>query len=197
MWKRIFERLAAAGNIPDEILIDSTHVKAHRSLAGVKRGEAAQAIGRSYGGRISKIHAVANAEGRPLAFVPMPGNITGISAATHLLDCIALARRILADKAYDVDHLRKPLEAQGPEVVIPSTRARRRPHPLNRRAYRGRNLIERMLRRMKDYVASPPATTVSPETSCLPSHSSQPFASGSPDWSGSLGPGPINEPLAL
>ncbi|WP_233560177.1 transposase [Teichococcus wenyumeiae] len=134
-----------------------------------------------HGGRISKIHAVANAEGRPLAFVPMPGNIADISAAAHLLDSIAPARRILADKAYDADHLRKPLEAQGTEVVIPSTRARRRLHLLNRRAYRGRNLIERMFGRMKDCVASPPAMTVSPGTSCLPSHSSQPFASGSPD----------------
>lgn len=38
LWRRIFERLAAAGNIPDEIAIDSTHVKAHRSAAGAKKG---------------------------------------------------------------------------------------------------------------------------------------------------------------
>ena len=38
VWRRIFERLAAAGNIPDEISIDSTHVKAHRSAAGAKKG---------------------------------------------------------------------------------------------------------------------------------------------------------------
>lgn len=38
VWRRIFERLAAVGNIPDEICIDSTHVKAHRSAAGAKKG---------------------------------------------------------------------------------------------------------------------------------------------------------------
>jgi transposase len=38
IWNRIFERLATAGNIPDEISIDSTHVKAHRSAAGAKKG---------------------------------------------------------------------------------------------------------------------------------------------------------------
>jgi transposase len=42
-------------------------------------------------------------------------------------------------------------EEQGTEVVIPSTRARRRPHPLNRRAYRGRDAVERMFERMKDW----------------------------------------------
>ena len=39
IWRRLFERLATAGNIPDEISIDSTHVKAHRSAAGQKRGK--------------------------------------------------------------------------------------------------------------------------------------------------------------
>lgn len=94
---------------------------------------------------------MANAEGRPLAFVLTPGNIADISVAAHLLDGIAPPRRILADKAYDADHLREPLEVQGTEVVIPSTRARRRPYPLNHCAYRRRNVIERMFGRMKDW----------------------------------------------
>jgi transposase len=38
VWNRLFARLAAAGNIPDEISIDSTHVKAHRSAAGARKG---------------------------------------------------------------------------------------------------------------------------------------------------------------
>jgi transposase len=94
---------------------------------------------------------VANAEGRPLAFILTPGNVADISVATPLLQGIAPPRRLLADKAYDADHLRQLLEAQGTEVVVPSTRARRRPYPLNRRAYRRRNAIERMFGRMKDW----------------------------------------------
>ena len=37
LWHKLFARLAAAGNIPDEFSIDSTHIKAHRSAAGSKR----------------------------------------------------------------------------------------------------------------------------------------------------------------
>jgi transposase len=38
IWPRLFERLLAAGNIPDEISIDSSHLKARRrSAAGQKR----------------------------------------------------------------------------------------------------------------------------------------------------------------
>ena len=38
VWQRMFERLAASGEVPDELMLDSTHVKAHRSAAGAKGG---------------------------------------------------------------------------------------------------------------------------------------------------------------
>jgi len=38
VWGEVFEALAAAGGPPTEVLIDSTHVKAHRSAAGGKGG---------------------------------------------------------------------------------------------------------------------------------------------------------------
>ncbi len=38
VWRGLFEKMAASGAIPDELSIDSTHVKAHRSAAGSKRG---------------------------------------------------------------------------------------------------------------------------------------------------------------
>jgi transposase len=52
-WSRIFEKMAAAGPIPDELSIDSSHVKAHRSASGSKR-EFEEAIGHSRGGRTSR-----------------------------------------------------------------------------------------------------------------------------------------------
>jgi len=38
IWQRLFEKVAGAGPVPEELSIDSTHVKAHRSAAGSKRG---------------------------------------------------------------------------------------------------------------------------------------------------------------
>ena len=38
IWQRLFEKIAGSGPVPDELSIDSTHVKAHRSAAGSKRG---------------------------------------------------------------------------------------------------------------------------------------------------------------
>jgi transposase len=38
IWRRVFEALAATGGPPVEVLLDSTHVKAHRCSAGGKGG---------------------------------------------------------------------------------------------------------------------------------------------------------------
>ena len=38
VWRKVFETLASAGGPPAEVLIDSTHIKAHRSAAGGKGG---------------------------------------------------------------------------------------------------------------------------------------------------------------
>ena len=53
VWREVFEALAAAGGPPAEVLIDSTHVKAHRSAAGGK------------GGRISRRSASVEAGATP------------------------------------------------------------------------------------------------------------------------------------
>jgi len=60
-------------------------------------------------------------------------------------------RRLLADKAYDADSLRTWLAARNVKAVIPSTAARRTPYPLDRRAYRWRNVIERLFGRLKNW----------------------------------------------
>jgi hypothetical protein len=48
--------------------IDSTSIKAHRSASGGKGGEHEQAIGRSRGGRTTKIRALGEPDCKPCAF---------------------------------------------------------------------------------------------------------------------------------
>jgi transposase len=47
LWQRLFEQIAASGDVPHELSLDSSHVKA-------------QAVGPSRGGRTSKIHCLAD-----------------------------------------------------------------------------------------------------------------------------------------
>lgn len=100
----------------------------------------------------TKIHALVDALGRVVDIVLSPGQAADIGTAHRLLD----GRRfggLIADRAYDADHLTQPLRQAGIAVVIPSTRSRRTPVPHDREAYRRRNRIERFFCRLKQFRA--------------------------------------------
>ena len=61
------------------------------------------------------------------------------------------ARYLLGDKAYDADHWRSYLKSRRIRPVIPNRSNRRQPHPFNKTRYKGRNVIERMFGRLKDF----------------------------------------------
>ena len=68
-----------------------------------------------------------------------------------LLDAVARPKRLIGDKAYDVESLRTWLKARRIKSVIPSTATRTVPYPLDRVAYRHRNRIERLFCRLKNW----------------------------------------------
>ncbi|HSH62955.1 MAG TPA: IS5 family transposase [Methyloceanibacter sp.] len=150
IWFEMFEALTGSTGIIGTVAIDSSHIKAHRSAAGGK-GTFREAIGRSRGGRTTKIHALTDAEGRPRVLLLSPGNVNDIALAPALLAAAGPIKHLIADKAYDANSLRRLLAGQGAKAVIPSTTSRNRPIPYNKALYRQRNLIERMFARLKDF----------------------------------------------
>ncbi len=60
-------------------------------------------------------------------------------------------QRILADRAYDAKSLRDELAQRQIKAVIPPNPTRKNPHRYDKRAYKGRNVIERMFCRLKDF----------------------------------------------
>jgi len=119
--------------------------------SGWKRGAAAQAIGRSRGGRTTKIHAVVDAAGRPIALEVTPGQVGDIRMAQALVISLPAASALAADTAYDSDRFRSFLIERGTTPVIPNNPTRKRLHPFDERRYAARNLIERMFCRLKDW----------------------------------------------
>ena len=63
VWKDLFNTCSGRGRSTHTQMIDSTHVKAHRSASGGEGGEENQAVGRSRGGRDTKIHGITYAKG--------------------------------------------------------------------------------------------------------------------------------------
>ena len=60
-------------------------------------------------------------------------------------------RRLIADKGYDGDDLRAEVIKRGAKPVIPNKANRVNLHPFDKRAYKGRNVIERCFCRLKDF----------------------------------------------
>lgn len=60
-------------------------------------------------------------------------------------------RALIADKAYDAQSLRDELAARQIKAVIPPNPTRKHPHRYDKTAYKGRNVIERMFCRLKDF----------------------------------------------
>jgi transposase len=94
---------------------------------------------------------VADDCGRPVAFALTPGNLADISMALPLLRAVVWPKRLIGDKAYDVGRLRCWLKARRIKTLIPPSATRTVPYPLDRGAYRRRNLIERLFGRLKTW----------------------------------------------
>lgn len=118
---------------------------------GGKRGERNQAIGRSRGGRTTKIHALTDKDCRPIAFLLTGGQVADCVAADTLLDQVTAADLVHGDKGYDTNAVRRKIEAKGAAPNIPPKVNRVWKNCFSPFLYRNRNAIERMFNRLKDF----------------------------------------------
>jgi transposase len=119
---------------------------------GRKRGEQKQAIGRSRGGRNTKMHAIADAKGRLLSILLRSGE-------EH--DCPASpasdpphqggASKLLGDKATDSAELRQWLKDRGTKPIVPNRSNREQLFSFAKKSYKQRHRIENAFCRFKDF----------------------------------------------
>jgi transposase len=116
-----------------------------------KKGDLGRLIGRTKGGMNTKLHAVSDADGRPLSFFMTAGQVSDYTGAAALLDDLPKAQWLLGDRGYDADWFRDALEAKGIQPCIPGRRSRNEPVRYDKRRYRRRSRIEIMFGRLKDW----------------------------------------------
>jgi transposase len=75
----------------------------------------------------TKLHAVADANGRPLSFFMTAGQASDYTGAAALLDDMPKAQWLLRDRGYDADWFRDALQAKGIQPRIPGRRSRNEP----------------------------------------------------------------------
>jgi transposase len=98
----------------------------------------------------SKIHMLADALGRPLRLILTGGQVHDIVTAPALLEGID-GGAVIADKAYDSNHLRQLIANAGMLAVIPSIPSRKIPIPHDVNLYKNRNQIERCFNKLKHF----------------------------------------------
>jgi transposase len=131
---------------------DRLHSRQSASLGGGrKRGEQKQAVGRSRGGRNTKIHALADAKGRLIAILLTGGEAHDCPVAERLIRRVKPPKRMLGDKAYDSAELREELDERGTKPVIPNRSNRKQPYSFSKRLYKLRWRIESAFSRLKDF----------------------------------------------
>ena len=99
----------------------------------------------------TKLHAVTDAEGRPLRFFMTAGQVSDYTGAAALLDSLPKAEWLLADRGNDADWFREALKDKGIMPCIPGTKSRGKPIKHDKRRYKRRNRIEIMFGRLKDW----------------------------------------------
>jgi transposase len=119
--------------------------------SGWKRGEQKQALGRSRGGRNTKIHALADAKGRLIAILLTGGEAHDYPVAKRLIRRVKPPKRMLGDMAYDGDQLREELDERGTKPVVPNRSNRKHPFSFSKRLYKLRWRIESAFNRLKDF----------------------------------------------
>jgi transposase len=118
-------------------------------------------LGRSRGGFGTKVHVRAEGHGKPLAFILTGGERHEQTVLESLMERGAVRRvgrgrpcirpeRLVGDKGYSTEKVRGYLR-RGIGVVLPHRADQRANGLFDRRVYRERNRIERLINRLKQF----------------------------------------------
>jgi transposase len=110
-------------------------------------------MGRSRGGLTTKIHALVDAHGLPVALKLTEGQAHDGRSAADMLGDIGAGQILLADRAYDSDGLRNELAERGAWANIKPLARRINIPAFSPFLYRYRNLVERFFNKLKHFRA--------------------------------------------
>jgi transposase len=110
-------------------------------------------MGRSRGGLTTKIHALVDADGLPIALKLTEGQAHDGRSAVDMLDTVVKGTILLADRAYDSDERRKTLAARGAWANIKPVSRRKTTQVFSLYLYRSRNLVECFFNKLKHFRA--------------------------------------------
>ncbi len=150
VFDRIFQALAAESTATKTVSTAPIggRIAPHPACS---RGVLPRQIGRTRGGLNSKLHAVCDGDGKPVVLLLTAGQVSDYRGADTVLDALPEAAVLIADKGYDSNRLREALAKRGIKSCLPGRANRKEPIVCDTELYKRRNLIERLLGRLKDW----------------------------------------------
>jgi transposase len=110
-------------------------------------------MGRSRGGLTTKIHALVDANGLPVALKLSEGQAHDGRTAADMLTGLGPGQILLGDRAYDSNGLRKSVADQGAWANVKPLAHRINTPAFSAFLYRYRNLVERFFNKLKHFRA--------------------------------------------
>ena len=109
-------------------------------------------MGRSRGGLTSKLHALVDADGRPVSLRLTGGQVHDACEAEALIEAIPEGATLLGDKGYDSNAIaREAAAARNVWANIPNRSNRKQHFAFSPWLYKQRNLVERFFNRIKQF----------------------------------------------
>ena len=99
----------------------------------------------------TKLHALSDAEGRPIRLHLTEGQSSDFKGAEALLVDLPKAKTLIADRGYDSNDVRKTLADQNVAACIPSKKNRGRQIPHCEKTYKKRHKVENLFAKLKDW----------------------------------------------
>jgi len=149
LWPVLLESVVAEGAELTLLSVDATHLKAHQDACRHGSPPETQGLGKTKGGRNTKINAVVDAAGKLVRMRLMPGNEHEVTNAVELLGRELHGSVILADKGYQSMALAVHIFEAGGIPNIPSREGTKNPLPYHKELGRFRRVVENFFCRIK------------------------------------------------
>ena len=118
----------------------------------VQNHETNQHIGKSRGGKTTKIHAIVDGLGNPLHFTLTAGNVNDCIEAVNILSYLPIeGSNVIADKAYGTKEIRDYISSQNASyTMIPKSNAKNQ-WAYDLFLYKERHLIDCFFQKIKSF----------------------------------------------
>lgn len=123
---RVDDRRVVSGPKPERIMIDATHLKAHRTAASLLKsaGRLFPPYRQDERRLELQVPRSVRREGRPLVLMLSEGQMSDHKGARLMLDALPPASSLIGDRVYDSNWFREALTEKGIKPCIPPTKSR-------------------------------------------------------------------------